>query len=109
MSQSVERFSNRIADYIKYRPGYPLEIIKLLKTECDLTIDSVIADIGSGTGKLTEIFLGNGNIVFGVEPNGGMRSAAEQILQSFPNFNSVDGNAECTALHDSSIDFITAG
>ena len=109
MSQSVERFSSRIADYIKYRPGYPPEIVTLLKTECDLTIDSVVADIGSGTGKLTELFLANGNVVFGVEPNVGMRSAAEQILQSSPNFKSIDGSAECTALRDSSIDLITAG
>lgn len=109
MSQSVERFSSRIADYIKYRPGYPSEIITLLTRDCGLMIDSVIADIGSGTGKLTELFLANGNVVFGVEPNAGMRSAAEQILKSFLNFKSIDGNAESTRLEDSSIDLITAG
>jgi SAM-dependent methyltransferase len=109
MSQSVERFSSRIADYIKYRPGYPAEIISLLQTECGLTVESIVADIGSGTGKLSELFLANGNVVFGVEPNAGMRSAAEQILKSFPNFKSVDGNAESTYLSNSSVDFITAG
>src|ERR1044071_4107089 len=109
MSHSVERFSSRIADYIKYRPGYPAEIVTLLKTECGLTPDSVVADIGSGTGKLTELFLANGNVVFGVEPNAGMRSAAEQILGSFPNFKSIDGNAESTGIKTSSVDFITAG
>jgi SAM-dependent methyltransferase len=109
MSQSVERFSSRIADYIKYRPGYPSEIITLLTRDCGLRIDSVIADIGSGTGKLTELFLANSNLVFGVEPNAGMRSAAEQILKSLPNFKSIDGNAESTGLDNSSIDLITAG
>src|ERR1043165_851495 len=109
MSQSVERFSSRIADYIKYRPGYPAEIVTLLKTDCGLTPDSVVADIGSGTGKLTELFLKNGNIVFGVEPNVGMRSAAKQILGNFSNFKSIDGNAESTGLETSSVDFITAG
>ena len=109
MSQSVDRFSSRIADYIKYRPGYPSDIITLLKDECGLTTNSVVADIGSGTGKLAELFLGNGNVVFGVEPNSGMRRAAEQILQSFPNFKSVEGTAESTGLADSSVDFVTAG
>jgi len=109
MSQSVERFSSRIADYIKYRPGYPSEIVTLLNTECGLTPDSIVADIGSGTGKLAELFLANANVVFGVEPNPGMRSAAEQILKSFPNFESIDGNAESTGLQNASIDFITAG
>jgi SAM-dependent methyltransferase len=47
--------------------------------------------------------------VFGVEPNAGMRSAAEQILGSFPNFKSIDGNAESTGIKTSSVDFITAG
>ena len=109
MSQSVERFSSRINDYIKYRPGYPSQIVELLKNECNLTPNSVFADIGSGTGKLTELFLADGNLVFGVEPNTGMRSAAEQILKAFPNFKSIDGNAESTSLEDSSIDLITAG
>jgi SAM-dependent methyltransferase len=108
MSQSVERFSSRIADYIKYRPGYPSEIIGLLKDECGLTSDSIVADIGSGTGKLAELFLANGNLVWGVDPNAGMRTAAEQILEKFPNFKSVEGSAESTALRDSSVDFITA-
>jgi len=108
MSQSVERFSSRIADYIKYRPGYPCEIVTLLKTDCGLTIDSAIADIGSGTGKLTELFLANGNVVFAIEPNAGMRSAAEQLLHGFPNFKSIDGNAEFTGLEESSVDFISA-
>jgi SAM-dependent methyltransferase len=109
MGQSVERFSSRIDDYIKYRPGYPSEIIRLLKRECCLDAASVVADIGSGTGKLSELFLDNGNKVFGVEPNSGMRAAAEVVLQRFQNFVSIDGTAESTTLPDASVDFITAG
>jgi SAM-dependent methyltransferase len=108
MTQSVERFSSRIDNYIKYRPGYPREIADLLKTECSLSPTSVVADIGSGTGKLSELFLMNGNVVFGVEPNVGMRSAAESILRNFPNFKSFDGYAESTTLPDTSVDFIIA-
>ena len=60
---STTRFSNRVDNYIRYRPGYPAEIIGLLRRDCALTEDSIVADIGSGTGKLTEFFLENGNQV----------------------------------------------
>jgi SAM-dependent methyltransferase len=103
------RFSNRVENYRKYRPGYPTEIIPLLKSECGLTRDSLIADLGSGTGLFTEIFLKNGNGVFGVEPNAEMRAAGEQILSGYPKFKSVDGAAESTNLPDHSVDFVVAG
>ena len=109
MTASVERFSDRVENYVKYRPGYPTEIVDLLSNDCGLTPSSIISDLGSGPGKLTEIFLKNGNPVFGVEPNAGMRAAAERLLASYPNFKSVEGSAEQTTLPDSSVDFITAG
>lgn len=103
------RFSNRVENYRKYRPGYPAEIIPLLKSECGLTSESVIADLGSGTGFFTEIFLKHGNTVFGVEPNAEMRAAGEQILAEYPKFKSVDGTAESTTLPDATFDFVVAG
>ena len=69
----TERFSNRVEHYIKYRPGYPPAILETLRAECGLTPQSIVADIGSGTGILAEMFLKNGNAVFGVEPNREMR------------------------------------
>ncbi|NOT48674.1 MAG: class I SAM-dependent methyltransferase [Acidobacteria bacterium] len=74
----------------------------------DLKPDSVIADIGSGTGISARIFLENGNTVYGVEPNGPMRAAAEKSLAAYPDFHSVDGTAEHTGLMDGSVDFVTA-
>jgi SAM-dependent methyltransferase len=109
VSKSIERFSSRVENYIKYRPGYPTEIIGFLQEACGLTPQSVVADIGSGTGKLTEILLENGNKVYGVEPNGGMRTAAEKLLSSYETFKSIDGTAEDTSLRETSIDLITAG
>lgn len=109
MPQSVERFTSRVETYAKYRPGYPVEIIDLLKRECGLTPESIVADIGSGTGKLTELFLANGNVVFGVEPNASMREVAESVFKDQPRFRSVAGSAESTKLPDSSVDVITAG
>ena len=103
------RFSSRVDNYVRYRPGYPAEIIDLLRRDCGLTQDSLIADIGSGTGKLTELFLENGNQVFGVEPNKEMREAGERLLAKFPRFRSTDGKAEATTLPESSVDLITIG
>lgn len=108
MTSTVERFSNRVENYIKYRPGYPPEVLDLFRTEMGLREASVIADIGSGTGISSKMFLENGNVVYGVEPNEGMRGAAERSLGNFPNFKSIDGTAENTTLPDASVDFVVA-
>ena len=109
MSNTVERFSNRVENYIKYRPTYPPEMLGVFRSEMGMTNESMVADIGSGPGVLTRLFLENGSITFGVEPNDAMRSAAETILNGFPNFRSVNGTAEATTLPDSSVDIVTAG
>jgi SAM-dependent methyltransferase len=108
MSDTVSRFSNRVANYVKYRPGYPREILELFASEMGLAEDSVIADIGSGTGFSSRLFLENGNTVYGVEPNAEMRRAAEEYLAGFPNFISHDGTAEETNLGSATVDFIIA-
>ena len=106
---SKQRFSNRVADYVRYRPGYPSAVRDVLRAECGLKSGHVIADIGSGTGFLSELFLKNGNRVFGVEPNEAMRQAGGEYLASYDGFVSVDGSAESTTLDDASVDFVTAG
>lgn len=106
---SVSRFSDRVENYIKYRPHYPIEIIDYLKSEGILENDSVIADIGSGTGISTEMFLKNGNKVYGIEPNKEMREAAERLLAGYENFRSINGTAEKTTLPDKMTDIILAG
>ena len=103
------RFSSRVENYIKYRPNYPQEIITFLTEKRILTKKSVIADIGSGTGILSELFLKNGNSVYGIEPNVDMRKAGEKLLEKYTNFFSVDGSAELTGLDKKCIDLITAG
>ena len=109
MSKHLNRFSSRVENYIKFRPGYPPEIIGILESECGFTSSAVIADVGSGTGILSELFLRNGNKVFGIEPNAPMRNAGERQLETFDNFISIDSSAEATVLESQSIDFITAG
>jgi SAM-dependent methyltransferase len=109
MSDPTTRFSNRVENYVRYRPGYPEEIVASLTKECGLRPESVVADIGSGTGLLTGLFLARGNRVFAVEPNPEMRAAGERLLGSHPRFTSVAAPAEATTLPDGSIDFITVG
>jgi ubiquinone/menaquinone biosynthesis C-methylase UbiE len=105
---SIRRFSSRVENYVRYRPGYPPEVLQLLKTECGLKPSSVIADIASGTGILTRLLLENGNRVFGVEPNSDMRKAGEKFLAAYPAFISIAGSAETTTLDEHSVDIITA-
>ena len=108
-SDPKKRFSSRVENYIKYRPSYPRKIIKFLTEKKILNKNIVIADIGSGTGILSDLFLKNGNRVYGVEPNPDMRKAAEKLLEKYNNFISIGGSAEKTGLKESSIDLITAG
>ncbi len=107
--KSTERFSNRVENYVKYRPSYPTAVIDCLRAECGLVETAVVADIGSGTGILAQLFLQNGNTVIGIEPNKEMREAGETSLADFANFRSVNGTAEATTLPNNSVDFVTAG
>ncbi len=107
-SNATSRFSDRVENYIRYRPGYPAEALDVLKKECGLEPGHLVADIASGTGIWTRTLLENGNPVFGVEPNTDMRQAGERLLALFPKFTSVAGTAEATTLPDASVDFITA-
>jgi SAM-dependent methyltransferase len=108
-TDSKQRFSSRVADYVRYRPGYPASALDFLRKECDLRSGHVIADAGSGTGLLSELFLKNGNRVYGIEPNEAMRAAGEEYLASYDKFVSINASAEVTTLENSSIHFVTAG
>ena len=105
---ATQRFTSRVENYIRFRPGYPAAVLDLLRSECQLSAESVVADVGSGTGILSKMFLENGNRVYGVEPNANMREAGERLLASFPNFVSVAAGAEASTLPDRSVDFVTA-
>jgi SAM-dependent methyltransferase len=102
------RFSDRVENYVRYRPGYPPELLQSLRQECGLLCQHVIADIASGTGIWTRMLLENGNTVFAVEPNPEMREAGERLLATFPKFTSIEGRAEATRLDHGSADFVTA-
>lgn len=106
--QTSEQFSGRVENYILYRPHYPKDVLLFIEKQLD--IDTlVIADIGSGTGISSEIFLKNGNTVYAIEPNKEMRESAEYIHQGDKNFISINATAEDTSLNSGSIDLIVCG
>lgn len=104
----TERFSDRVRDYVRYRPRYPVGTVEAIVRATGLTPDWVVADIGSGTGFSSEPFLENGNEVIGVEPNREMREAGNSMLARWPRFRAVAGTAEATSLPDSSVDLVVA-
>jgi SAM-dependent methyltransferase len=105
----TERFSSRVENYVRYRPSYPPAAMALLQERCGLGPGAAVADLGSGTGILTQLLLASGAQVFGVEPNDGMRAAAEVLLAGAPRFHSVRGTAEDTTLAPDSVDLVVAG
>lgn len=102
------RFSDRVDDYVRYRPGYPRELVTWIAETIGLVPSWHVADVGSGTGFLSLRFLENGNTVYGVEPNAEMRASAEREFAGNDRFISVDGSAETTTLPDQSIDLVCA-
>lgn len=105
----TSRFSDRVDHYIKSRPGYPPQIYEALHQSAGLAPGDQVADLGSGTGLLSRIFLDRGHPLFAIEPNPDMRQAAEALLANQPGFTSLDGRAERIPLPNASIDFVVAG
>lgn len=109
MSDSKQRFNNRVEDYVKYRPGYPLEIIGFLQQNYKLAPGNLIADIGAGTGISAALFLRAGYHVMAIEPNREMRDKSVELLGHISSFQTVDGSAEHTGLQTGSVDTIVCG
>jgi ubiquinone/menaquinone biosynthesis C-methylase UbiE len=103
-----QRFSDRVDDYVRYRPSYPRQVLELVERRAGLGPGSAVADIGSGTGILTRLLLESGARVMAVEPNAAMRVAAERALSNRGRFQSIDGSAEATGLADQSVDLVAA-
>jgi SAM-dependent methyltransferase len=103
------RFSDRVEFYVRSRPKYPLALLEFCRSKLGLLPSHHLADIGSGTGFLSELFVQNGYDVTAIEPNAPMRAAAEAALRDSPHFHSRDAAAEATGLETASVNFIFAG
>jgi len=108
-SDPTARFSDRVQDYVRWRPGYPPSVLEALRSDLGLRPEHVVADVGSGTGLLSRLLVENGNVVYGVEPNREMAAVAEVDLGGTGRFHSIAGRAEATTLADASVDLVTAG
>jgi ubiquinone/menaquinone biosynthesis C-methylase UbiE len=105
-TDSTKRFTDRVANYVKYRPGYPEEVIAHLEKEGSLVPDSTIADIGAGTGIFTKLLLEKGYKVYAIEPNDAMREEADRQLSHFEQYHSMTGTADKTGLSAGSMEMI---
>jgi SAM-dependent methyltransferase len=105
--RSTERFSDRVADYVRYRPTYPAALLDWLRDAHGVTPDWRVADVGAGTGISCKMFLDAGHSVAAVEPNAAMRQAAVSWLHGYPLFRAVDGRADATTLEDRSVDLVS--
>ncbi|MCL2463057.1 MAG: class I SAM-dependent methyltransferase [Defluviitaleaceae bacterium] len=107
ITDNTGKFSGRAAIYEKYRPSYPDEFIDYLYTEAGFTENSVVADIGAGTGILSRLLAGRGSRVILAEPNADMLALAKEKLGNLSNCEFVRASAENTGLKDNSVDFVT--
>jgi SAM-dependent methyltransferase len=105
---SSQRFTNRVDDYVRARPGYPPEVVSTLVERFGLTPAWTIADVGAGTGISAALFLEHGCTVLAVEPNAPMRTAAVGRLGGNARFRAVDAAAEATTLDPVSVDAVVA-
>ncbi|HEX6851130.1 MAG TPA: class I SAM-dependent methyltransferase [Candidatus Polarisedimenticolaceae bacterium] len=104
----TRRFTDRVDDYVRFRPGYPDAVLDVLAAECGLVPGAVVADVGAGTGQLTRLLVARGCRVFAVEPNDAMRAALAKAFGRVRGVEAVEGRAEATGLPDRSVDVVTA-
>ncbi|TBR39706.1 MULTISPECIES: class I SAM-dependent methyltransferase [Dyella] len=105
--QSTERFSNRVDNYVRYRPDYPRAMLQWLEHEHGVNPRWLVADIGAGTGISSKLFLDGDYKVIAIEPNAAMRGAAERWLGHDEHFRSLDGRADATGLAAASVDLVS--
>lgn len=107
MSNTLQKFDGLAQDYAVGRPVYSEKFVEALFRDCGFSSDSIVADIGSGTGKFAGQLLERGCTVYGVEPNDDMREKSVEELSGFVWFYPVKGTEAVTSLKDHSIDFVT--
>lgn len=83
------------------RPAYARPVIDMLIDQAGRTV----ADIGAGTGKLTQMLSAAGQSGFAVEPNAAMRAEGQAL--GLPSFEWREGAAEATGLSDRCVEWVT--
>lgn len=107
------RFTGLAENYAKFRPTYPKDSIDHVFKLCELGSDSLVVDVGCGTGISSRLFAERGVRVLGVEPNKDMRERAQaeakQVdVTSVVSLEYVDGTAQKIPLSDGTADVVLA-
>ena len=79
-----------------------------MKKDLQLREGGIVADVGLGTGIMSDQLLSVGYVVYAVEPNEDMRKQAELQLGKCENFISLQGEASKIPLENASVDCIIA-
>ncbi|WP_164712443.1 class I SAM-dependent methyltransferase [Trueperella bialowiezensis] len=91
--------------YIDVRPNYPEAVLDSL----NIDRDSVVLDVGAGTGKLTAQLAERSAHVWAVEPAADMRAAFAKALPDFPPERLLAAPGESLPVADQSVDVLTYG
>ncbi len=108
MTDNTERFSDRVEDYVRYRPTYPVEVVRELESRRWLVPGATVAELGAGTGIWTAVLAAEGWDVLAVEPNDEMRGACALAFEDEARVRVLPGSAEETGLDDAVADLVTA-
>ena len=100
-------YSTKAEKYAKFRWGYALSAIQAIIDITNMSVNSVVADIGAGTGILTRHFVGKAKTIYAIEPNFELRQILTRDLGVFSSISVMDGCAETTKLPTNSVDVIT--
>lgn len=102
---SIDNFTGKAQAYAIGRPSYPKTAINaILKYASD---DTVFADVGAGTGKLTEQLLESNCSIYAIEPNDDMLLQLKKQLDRKNQVTILKGTSEATQLPDQSVDIVT--
>jgi len=108
--QPTDRFSGLAEIYARSRPGYPEEALDFIVGLGKLGPQSLLVDVGCGTGISARQLAARGIRVIGIEPNRDMReqAKAEQAPPGSPRPEFRSGTAEATGLAEGSVDMVLA-
>ena len=98
-------FADKQQYYDDFRPSYPAAAVAFIR---ERTVSgTIVADIGSGTGKLAVLLADSAARLYAVEPSAHMRRILAARTADFPSVQVVSATAEATGLPDHSADVIT--
>ena len=97
------------AKYYDALPSFSKEIYDFLYSEeVGMSEDSVIADLGCGTGRMTIDFLKRGNIVYAIDPDENMRKVCGEKCSDFNKLKLIEGTEENFGVPDNSVDYVVS-